>query len=34
MRIIARIEDPDVVEKILTHLASKAPPSEASRRPP
>ena len=34
MRIIACIEDPDVIEKILTHLDAKAPESEASRRPP
>ena len=34
MRIIACIEDPDVIEKILTHLDAKAPEPEATRRPP
>ena len=34
MRIIACIEDPGVIEKILTHLDSKAPQSEGTRRPP
>ena len=32
MRIIACIEDPDVIEKILTDLDGKAPESEAIRR--
>ena len=34
MRIIACIEDPDVIEKILTHLDGQAPEPEATRRPP
>ena len=34
MRIIACIEDVDVIEKILTHLDVKRAESEASRRPP
>lgn len=34
VRIIASIEDPDVIEKILTHLDAKAPEPEATRRPP
>jgi len=34
MRIIARIEDPDVIEKILAHLDGKAPELKATRRPP
>jgi hypothetical protein len=34
MRIIACIEDPAVIEKILTHLDAKAPEPEAPRRPP
>ena len=34
MRIIACIGDPDVIEKILTHLDAKAPESEGTRRPP
>ncbi|MGB5254324.1 MAG: transposase, partial [Sedimenticolaceae bacterium] len=33
-RIIACIEDPFVIEKILTHLDSKAVEPEAPRRPP
>jgi hypothetical protein len=33
MRIIACIKDPAVIEKILTHLDSKAPESEGTRRP-
>jgi len=34
MRIIACIEDPDVIEKILTHLDAKASEPETPRRPP
>jgi ribosomal protein S27E len=34
VRIIACIEDPVLIEKILTHLAAKAAAAEASRRPP
>ena len=34
MRIIACIEDPDVIEKILTHLGGKVPEPKATRRPP
>jgi hypothetical protein len=34
MRIIACIEDPDVIAKVLTHLDGKAPEPEATRRPP
>ncbi len=34
VRIIACIEDPVVIEKILTHLDAKAPEPEASRLPP
>jgi hypothetical protein len=34
MRIIACIEDPDVIEKILAHLDGKAPEPKATRRPP
>ena len=33
MRVIACIEDPDVIEKILTHLDAKAPEPEATGRP-
>ncbi len=33
MRIIAFIEDSDVIEKILAHLGAKAPESEGARRP-
>ncbi len=33
-RIIACIEDPDVIEKILAHPDAKAPEPEATRRPP
>ena len=34
VRIIARIQDPDVIEKTLTHLNTKATAPEAPRRPP
>lgn len=34
MRIIACIEDPDVIEKILAHLDAKVAEPDASRRPP
>jgi hypothetical protein len=34
VRIIACIEDPEVIEKILTHLDAKGVAPEASRRPP
>ena len=34
MKVIACIEDPVVIEKILTHLDAKASESEVSRRPP
>ena len=34
VRIIACIEDPEVIEKILTHLDEKGGSAEASRRPP
>ena len=34
VRIIACVENPDVIEKILTHLDAKATASEATRRPP
>ncbi|MGB5253037.1 MAG: transposase, partial [Sedimenticolaceae bacterium] len=34
VRIIACIEDPVVIEKILAHLDAKAPEPEATRRPP
>ena len=34
VRLIARIEDPVVIKKILTHLDAKAPEPEASRLPP
>ena len=34
VRIIASIEDPDVIEKILKHLDANAPEPEATRRPP
>ena len=34
VRIIACVENPDVIEKILTHLDTKATASEATRRPP
>ncbi len=34
VRIIACIEDPVVVEKILTHLDANGAVPEASRRPP
>jgi hypothetical protein len=33
VRIIACIEDPDVIEKILTHLDAKAAAPEAPKRP-
>lgn len=33
-RIIACIEDPNVIEKILTHLDANAPELDATRRPP
>lgn len=34
VRIIACIEDPTVIEKILTHLDAKVAEPEASRLPP
>ena len=34
MRIIACIEDPVVIEKILTHLDAKAAAGQAARPPP
>jgi len=34
MRIIACIEDPDIIEKILAHLDVKTAEPEAPRRPP
>ena len=34
MRIIACIEDPEVIEKILAHLYAKASEPEAPLRPP
>ncbi len=34
MRIIARIEDPAVIKAIFAHLADKARPVHAPRRPP
>ena len=34
VRIIASIEDPDVIEKILTHLDVKGGEPEAARRTP
>ncbi len=34
VRIVASIEDPVVIEKILTHLDAKASESDAPRRPP
>jgi hypothetical protein len=34
MRIIACIEDPDVIEKILSHLDAKASESPGTRLPP
>ncbi len=34
VRIIASIEDPVVIEKILTHLDEKGAAAEAPRRPP
>jgi hypothetical protein len=34
MRIIACIEDPDVIEKILAHLDEKVAEPDAPRRPP
>ncbi len=34
VRIIACIEDPEVIEKILTHLDAKGAAPETSRRPP
>jgi len=34
MRIIACIEDPEVIDKILAHLDAKASESEAPLRPP
>jgi hypothetical protein len=33
MRIIANIEDPVVIEKILAHVRSLEPQRECSRRP-
>jgi hypothetical protein len=30
----SRIEDPEMIEKIITHLAANAVEAEASRRPP
>jgi hypothetical protein len=34
VRIIACIEDPAVIERILAHLDAQAPEPEARRRPP
>ena len=34
MRIIACIEDPAVIEKILAHLDAKAAAAQAARPPP
>jgi hypothetical protein len=34
LRIIACIEDPDIIEKILIHLDAKGAESGATRRPP
>ncbi len=34
VRITAGIEEPEVIEKILTHLGEKGGSAEASRRPP
>jgi hypothetical protein len=34
MRIIACIEDPEVIDKILAHLDAKASEPEAPLRPP
>lgn len=34
VRIVACIEDPDVIEKILTHLDGKAPASTRPQLPP
>ena len=34
VRIIACIEDPDVIAKILTHLDAKGAEPQAPRRPP
>ena len=34
MRIIACVEDPEVIEKILAHLDAKVAEPEATRRPP
>jgi len=34
VRIIACIEDPEVIEKIRSHLDAKGAAAEASRRPP
>ena len=34
VRVIARIEDSDVIGKILAHLAGKAAGSEAAQLPP
>jgi hypothetical protein len=34
MRIIACIEDPAIIEKILTHLNANAAELDATRRPP
>ena len=34
MRIIAFIEEPDVIEKILDHLDSKTAECKATQRPP
>ena len=34
VRMIACIEDPDVIDKILVHVDAKGSESEATRRPP
>lgn len=34
VRIVACIEDPIIIEKILSHLAAKATEDETPRRPP
>ena len=34
MRIIACIEDPAVIDKILAHLGAKAAAAQAARAPP
>jgi hypothetical protein len=34
VQIIAYIEDPDVIAKILSHLDAKAPEPEGTRLPP